>query len=275
MIKVANNIQHMLEKQAEGPGQSINQERRPSSLPPRGRIEWAATPDSWRALEAARNSPGFQSPGFVQEPPTNMGQMLPEYNLFSGLQDSIQEAVQRNPYNMNVALSNLDRGYDGTNGWASLAGPYDSIPEFLRNAKMLANDAQQAVGPLAQDYGTVLNQGGQFLNQVGNRIGNAANYVEQQLPAAANTAQSFVNSANQFRAGVAPAAQQASQTVNNAVQGVAGRLGSLGRGILDNARMIGTGFPVPTMPQPAPIPLGPGPGAPAPRPVPVPGPNSA
>lgn len=266
MIKVANNIQRMLEKQAEGPGQSINQERRPSSLPPRDRIEWAATPDSWRAQEAARNSPGFQSPGFVQEPPTNMSQMLPGYNLFSGLQDSIQEAVQRNPYNMNRALSGLDRGYN------AMVGPYDSIPEFLRNAKMLANDAQQAVGPLAQDYGTVLNQGGQFLNQVGNRVGNAANYVEQQLPAAANTAQSLVNSANQFRAGLAPAAQQASENVNHAVQGVAGRLGSLGRGILNNARMIGTGFPVPTMPQPAPVPA---PAAPAPRPVPVPGPNSA
>jgi len=143
MIKISNNIQRMLEKQAEGPGQSIDQARRPvfegmtpeewrrrtpfaewSALDPQPRIrmEWSHSPDSWRALEAARNSPGFQSPGFVQEPPTTMSRMLPAYNLFSGLQDSIQEAVQRNPYNMNRALSNLDRGYN------AMVGPYDSIP---------------------------------------------------------------------------------------------------------------------------------------------------
>lgn len=269
MIKVANNIQRMLEKQAQGPGQSIDQAQ--AGLYDQLAAQANRNNELERAFNAGESIPDYfdQASANSTNAPIqylrNMAPRLPMDNAFRGLQSDLQSTLVRNPRMMNRGLAGLDRGYN------AMVGP-DGIPEFLRNANRFAGDTQQAASPLAQDYGNLMNQQAQYLSEIGNRAGNAANYVEQQLPAAANTAQSFVNSANQFRAGVAPAAQQASQTVNNAVQGVAGRLGSLGRGILNNARMIGTGFPVPTMPQPAPVPA---PAAPAPRPVPVPGPNSA
>lgn len=264
MIKVANNIQRMLEKQSDNLFADIlrghpelDLEAAAETMMPNGQPL-----DYGRRIGAPRVSGPIQRPN-------NMSAMLPPDNLFFNLQNSMQQQAAGNPNNMNRVLQRMDQGYN------DMVGP-DGVPNLLRAANRFAGDAQQAAGPLAQDYGNILNQSGQYVNEVGNRYNNALDYVHQQIPAATHTAQGIANSANQFITGVSPAAQQAAQNANNAVQGVAGRLGSIGRdagrSLMDAARMIGTGFPVPTMPRPAPVPP---PLNAMPRPVPLPGPNGA
>lgn len=185
MIKVANNIQRMLNKKA-----------------------------------AERNIPPYIAR------PVDAPRLAPE-NFYAPLQRQMQFDNRLMNRDLNSAIAGLEQGYN------NMVGP-DGIPLLLSRAGQFAGDTQAAVPMLAQDYNNALNMQTQAINQLGGIGGNALNYVEANIPEAQGYARNIVDAGMAGLNKVAPQVAARQQALQNQVEGLGGKLKSIGQGLLKN-----------------------------------------
>jgi hypothetical protein len=195
MIKVANNIQRMLEKKAQG------------DISP-----YIARPADAPSPYVAR--------------PANAPRLAPQ-NFYAPLQQRLQNDTRITHRDVNRGIGSAHQLYN------SMVGP-DGIPLLLSRAGQFAADTQDAAPLLAQDYNNILNLQTQGINQLGNIGGNALDYVEGNIPEAQGYARNIVDAGRAGLNQVAPQMAAKGQVVQNQAAGLGSKIKNIGQNLLKN-----------------------------------------
>ena len=195
MIKVANNIQRMLEKKAQG-----------DISPYIARPADAPSPYIARPADAPRLAP---------------------QNFYAPLQQRLQNDTRITHRDLNRGIAGLQQGYN------RMVGP-DGIPLLLSRAGQFAADTQDASPLLAQDYNNVLNMHTQAINQLGGMGGNVLDYVEGNIPEAQGYARNIVDAGRAGLNQVAPQIEAKGQAVQNQAAGLGSKIKNIGQNLLKN-----------------------------------------
>jgi hypothetical protein len=211
MIKVANNIQRMLEKKAQG-----------DISPP-----YIARPADG---EMGPPSPYIARPADALSPyiarPADAPRLAPE-NFYAPLQQRLQNDTRMMHRDINRGLRGAQQGYK------RMVGP-DGIPLLLSRAGQFAADTQAAAPLLAQDYNNILNLQTQGINQFGDIGGYALDYVDAFIPEAQGYARNIVDAGGAGLNQVAPQMAAKGQAIQNQAAGLGSKIKNIGQNLLKN-----------------------------------------
>jgi len=146
---------------------------------------------------------------------------LPQDNMF---RDFHQELMQANKY--------MGRGVDrllqaGNNAYSDMVGP-DGIPYLLARTNDAANDALAAGPVIGSEFANRYNRLADGVNQGSGILGNALNYVENQIPVAGQHLENLGQGAASALANAVPAAKGYGAALENNAKSLLGRLQGVG-----------------------------------------------